>query len=184
MENKPPKNKRHIVEGHYTTTKTLIKAAQELHSITGAHVKAQVIPTWLNGVRREFVSDGFPMVDVEMIETDAPLPGGQVVDLLEPRPGTSATAVESPLKSIRVAEAAGANVASSTANRCHHCGITYGTDADERLDSPWLGCASKACTFWVHARCANVFYQCTEAGYRALGKWADDHFFCDRHMPR
>ncbi len=106
MENKRVKKKRqkrNIIEGHITTTersgkdrsdayfkrsRNLIKSAEDLHTITGAHVKAQVIPTWNHGVR-EFVSHGFPLCDIEVLEAAAPLPGGLVIDMVLPRPSAA-----------------------------------------------------------------------------------------------
>ncbi len=73
MENKPAKtnfaeglkkSEKDQVNSYYKRSTILIKSAQDLHSITGAHVKVQAIPIWPNGVRREFISDGVSVIQV------------------------------------------------------------------------------------------------------------------------
>ncbi len=74
--------------------------------------------------------------------------------------------------------------AEAGANACAHCGIVYQSEADDALKSPWVGCAAKKCSYWIHACCGNIFYRDDDAGFKALGRWASEHFFCKRHMPK
>ncbi len=189
-------NKRHFTqEGHISTeersgkdrsdtyykrSRGLLQAAEALHKITRAHVKVETIPTWPHGVRREYSSPGYPLPNIEVVDGDLSLPS--FVDL-----AAAANNIPTTMASTPVREDESDNVAnrpaSDSGNVCHTCGIQFDTEADKKLKSPWMGCARKGCPFWVHATCANIFYKDTEQGFRALGKWAEEHFFCRKHRP-
>ena len=59
----------------------------------------------------------------------------------------------------------------------------------------WIGCAWKTCKckpatackhecdWWVHNRCAHIYYENSDAGQRAMSTWPKKHFFCHKHMP-
>ncbi len=49
---------------YYKRSRCLVKAAESLHVITGANVKAENVPTWPLGIRRQYVSAGFPLPEI------------------------------------------------------------------------------------------------------------------------
>ena len=157
---------------YFHRSKGLLSAAEALHKITRAHVKVETIPTWPNGIRRHFASPGFPLPEIEVVQGDLTLTDS-FLDL--------AAGSRSPAKAPAAAQDSSPEHHN---NCCHTCGIEFKSEADEAVDSPWIGCTQNGCPFWVHAKCAHIFYKNCDAGYKALGKWAKDHFYCVKHMPR
>ena len=80
-------------------------------------------------------------------------------------------------------------------NQCRICGIAWESPEDQESDSLWIGCAGKTCKckpatackhecdWWVHNRCAHIYYENSDTGERAMSTWAKKHFFCHKHMP-
>ena len=80
-------------------------------------------------------------------------------------------------------------------NQCRICGIAWESPEDQESDSFWIGCAGKTCKckpatackhecdWWVHNRCAHIYYENSDTGERAMSTWAKKHFFCHKHMP-
>ena len=78
---------------------------------------------------------------------------------------------------------------------CRVCGIAWESPEDQESDSFWIGCAGKTCKckpatackhecdWWVHNRCAHIYYENSDTGERAMSTWAKKHFFCHKHMP-
>ncbi len=77
---------RDKTDTYYKRSRSLVKAAESLHVITGAHVKAEIVPTWPQGIRRQYVSAGFPLPEIEVVEGE-PLIGESFLDLAAPTGG-------------------------------------------------------------------------------------------------
>ena len=73
-----PKQSANIRDGHILTSRrtgkarsdaylkrgpTLTKLGEQLHEITGAHVKVHVLPTWPKGKQHLYKSQGFPILE-------------------------------------------------------------------------------------------------------------------------
>ena len=81
----------------------------------------------------------------------------------------------------------------SSENVCRVCGIAWESLEDQESDSFWIGWAGKTCKckpftackhkcdWWVHNRCAHIYYENSDAGERAMPAWAKKHFFCHKH---
>ena len=122
------------------------------------------------------MSPGFPLPQMELVEAEVPVP--------ENGPAFADLAIRSPRKTPLAVAAEPLVEQGDAENNCNICGILYGSDEDDKLNYPQLGCAHKGCRISIHARCSNIYYKNTEHGFRALGKWAAEHFFCLKHMPR
>ncbi len=61
-------------DAYYKRSQGLLQTGEALHRITDAHVKVEVIPTWLQGVRRFYSSPGFPLPEIEVVDGDLSLP--------------------------------------------------------------------------------------------------------------
>ncbi|CAC5359315.1 NFXL1 [Mytilus coruscus] len=160
-------------DAYYTRTKTLLKKALELHTSTGAHVKVIVIPTWHNGKSKAFESTNFPelvAVDDHLQETEAGPGQEQQADALL---AITASPVKEPLPLAEVNQNTVTHAAKK--DKCGICSIVYGSDAD--FLSHWVQCSHKNCSWWVHCRCLCIYYPTTEAGLKALNKWAKDRIF-------
>ena len=79
-------------------------------------------------------------------------------------------------------------------NVCRVCRIAWESLEDQERDSFWIGCAGKTCKckpstackhecdWWVHSRCAHIYYENSDAGERAMSTWAKKRFLCQKHM--
>ena len=72
---------------------------------------------------------------------------------------------------------------SSSSDFCGVCKVRYQSEEDIESDSHWLNC-SKGCDWWVHSRCVGIHYENSDIAEKGLDKWAKDHYFCAKHMPR
>ena len=75
-------------------------------------------------------------------------------------------------------------------NICRICRIVWESKEDQESDSFWIGCAGNVCkckkkqnheyNWWIHNRCANIYYEDTDVGKRNVEGWAKKkkHFFC------
>ena len=124
-----------------------------------------------------FPSPGFSLPKIEVVQRDLTL----TVSFLDLAAGSRSPAKQAPA-------AAQDTTPEDRNNCCHIRGIECKSEADEAVDSPWIGCAQNGCPFWVHAKCAHIFFYKNSdvgyKGYKALGKWAKEHFYCVKHMPR
>ena len=60
---------------------------------------------------------------------------------------------------------------------CRICEIRYESREDIETDSPWMGCVSNACTYWVHAHCKG-FPDLTEEDVNNI------NVYCNKHNPK
>jgi len=77
------------------------------------------------------------------------------------------------------------NIASNSnanRNKCAICNIQYNSEA--YFPSHWIQCNHKGCGWWVHCRCICIWYPTTNAGLKALNKWAMGKVFCPRHIQK
>ena len=44
-------------------------------------------------------------------------------------------------------------------NRCRKCNIIYGNKTDDHMDSVWVHCEQRGCSYWVHLRCLGFVIQ-------------------------
>lgn len=211
---------------YFKRSKTLVKNGKQIHQLTKAHVRVNVIPVWEGGKEHHYVSEGFPIDTPKKTIPQSSFPGispktptrrsprGSVcVAQLEtptresprgkrqlfqsesstgPRPLKSPSSRPRPTSS--KANSATAHPVKETlarprvqrpdTNKCRICSAEYMSAADEEIDSLWVQCSRKGCSFWVHCVCSGIFYKSTKAGRKALEKWAENHFFCSKHMPK
>ncbi len=153
--------------------------AEALHKITKAHVKVETIPTWPHEVRREYSSPWFPLPNIEVLDRGLSQPS--FVDLAAVA-NNIPTMASTPVREDE-SDIVPGGPTSDSVNVCSTCGVRFDSEADKNLKSPWMGCARKGCPFWVHATRANIYYKDTEQGSRALGKWAERHFFAGFLVP-
>lgn len=52
-----------------------------------------------------------------------------------------------------------------------------------KSDSQWLNCW-KGCNWWVYSRCQDNHYENSDTLEKRADKWAKDHYFCQKYMPR
>ena len=130
-------------------------------------------------------SDGYPEVhrvvtEVVMEPREPETPEGGTVPPSSPvRPSPSTTnRSRAPLQELIVNQG---DSGSNSKDICKVCHIQYGSEAD--IDSHWIQC-TKACGWWVHARCVGIHYPMDEPGLKALTKWTKNRFFCHKHFPR
>ena len=60
---------------------------------------------------------------------------------------------------------------------------SYQSEEDIESDSHCLNC-SKGCNWWVHSRSMDIHYENSDTGEKGLDRWAKDHYFYAKHMPR
>ena len=88
----------------------------------------------------------------------------------------------------------GESASRNSANVCRICGVVWESIQDEDSDSFWIGCAGKSyksckkdchheCNWWVHNRCAHIYYDNTDSGETNLANWAKRHLYFPLHMP-
>jgi hypothetical protein len=181
-------------DSYFIRSKTILKGAEALNTITGADVKIAIYPTCKGGKERIWCSPGFqerpePQIANPTAANLAPAEAALV-------PAAPPVAVESPRK--RMSASAGARASASasrpTATRirrcqevdtCNICHITFDTAAEQemKLCTLWVQC-SKSCGYWIHAACGGIYYPDTDSGEKALSKWSKDHYYCPRHQPK
>ena len=167
---------------YYLRGRGLTKKAEELHILTGAHVKCQVIPIWEGGKINRYTSPGFPVHQPRaqqqgLVTTPAP---SQEHAYMEPP--------KSPVKDLISAAAAAeqsfaAAQKKTTMSCCAICGIENQSDADQKVQGHWVQC-TKQCGFWVHASCCWIYYPDSNAGHKSLKAWSKSRFYCKKHMPQ
>ena len=165
---------------YYYRSKYLLKKAAELESITGCIVNLQITPTWEKGVKKSYHTKGHE-IDFRR-DKDAEQ---QCFDT-----STGNITHETPKKRQQKEQ-----VILNSENVCRICGIAWESPEDQESDSFWIGCAGKTCKckpttackhecdWWVHNRCAHIYYENSNAAERAVSTWAKKHFFCHKHMP-
>ena len=67
-------------------------------------------------------------------------------------------------------------------NFCSIRGIAFESPADVKFRSDWVDCAKSKCTYWVHCRCAGIYYPADQC--KGMSRWAKDHFFCSVHFTK
>ena len=122
----------------------------------------------LGGKTRRFKSQMFPSTDNGVsVHTQT------VDEVIQP----SSKAPSTPIKGKTATPAPKHNK-----NQCVICNIQFESEADKAMNSDWIGCAKNKCPYWVHCRCAGIWYQ--QDQYKSMSKWAKDHFFCSAHYPK
>lgn len=162
---------------YYKRGRGLKKAAETLHKLTNAHVRVEILPTWPSGKAHKFESPGFPIKEAarQPTSTVSTADHAYVAPPIAP-------ALPSPNKHMRI-EVIDAPP-TQQANRCGICGVEYGTPPDQLIDSLWAKCSKARCLFWSHMSCHGIFYATNAKSKKALDKWAKDHFFCPKHVPK
>ena len=149
--------------------------------LRGCIVNLEITPTWEKGVKKCYHSkEHEPDFNLSTVSSQSHFdtPTGNV-------------AHKTPEKKQKSNKGESANL--NSANVCRICGILWESVQDEESDSFWIGSAGKSCKckkdchqkckWWVHNRCAHIYYDNTDSGERNLANWAKKHFFCPLHMP-
>ena len=138
----------------------LVQKGKEINNITGCNVFIDVVPDWLRGKRWYFKSQYYK--DLHQSVNDS----------------TNTDSTVTPQKKKR------AMFDSTLSSEFFGiCKVRYHSEEGIESDSHWLNC-SKGCNWWVHSRCVGIHYDNSDIGEKGLDKWAKDHYFCAKHMPR
>ena len=150
-------------DAYYHHSKYL-KKAKELEEITGCIVNLQITPTWEKGVQKLYHKEGH-QTD---FNCDRDLNTSRASDT-----STGYITHETPKKQQKTKLKL-----KDSENICRICRIIWESKEDQESDSVWIDCMGKVrkckkkcnhqCNRWVHNRCANIYYENTDAGERNL----------------
>ena len=126
-----------------------------------------VLPDWPRGKRWYFKSEYYKDLHQQSVN-----------DSTNVEPAAEVTPVVTPQKKKRAMFDS-----TSSSEFCSVCKVRYQSEEDIESDSHWLNC-SKDCDWWVHFRFVGIHYHNSDIGGKGLDKWAKDHYFCAKHMPR
>ena len=160
--------------------KSLVNKGQEIENLTKCEVNVDVIPTWENGKRWTYTSEGYVHAKRKA--------DGRSFDSewSQNEPATSTPIVHrTPDKKSGTRKASVSNTSTIDPETCQICKVKYESPEDIETDSHWVNCGSKkGCTWWVHTICANIYYPNNDEGEKKLDAWASKHFYCKKHMPK
>lgn len=146
-----------------------------------------VIPTWPNGKRWKFISDGYEAAKKNwdgsicgLNQTQEPTTSSSTPIMFRTperrapsnAPSTSSLSVPS-------------NVSVIDPEICQICKVKHLSPEDIESDSHWVNCQKEnGCDYWVHTLCNNIYFPNNVEGEKELDKWAPKHFFCRKHQPK
>ena len=145
----------------------LVQKGKRINNITGCNVFIDVVPDWPRGKRWYFKSEYYKDLHQQSVN-----------DSTNVEPAAEVTPVVTPQKKKRAMFDS-----TSSSEFCSVCKVRYQSEEDIESDSHWLNC-SKDCDWWVHFRFVGIHYHNSDIGGKGLDKWAKDHYFCAKHMPR
>ena len=196
IDNEKLRTGRDLSDKMYAATKTLLSTAEKLHKTTNAAVYVCIKPLTDRGKVKSYRSDNFNShlpkktlknsAEFEVDEIEAQVESSENEVAFEVENKADVEKFTTPEKrlggSSKVVEGARSS-RSNPQNICRICKTVANSAEDEEMNSMWIGCATKRCPFWVHAKCACICYPNTKKGRKELGAWAEKHFLCPDHMP-
>ena len=153
-------------DAYFQRLPTLHKAAEDLHTITGAHTQVKVRPVWPKGKTLDYKSPGFPEETVAATAAANVSEEKQTQTSPSSATGTLDFPAATPVPLLSVAAPRKPIKPKLNDKECQVCHILYRTEEDmaNPPNNYWLGCSVKNCRFWVHAACIGVYYPNTPAG--------------------
>ena len=138
---------------------------KEISNITGCNVFIDVVPDWPRGKRWYFKSQYYQ-------------------DLYQSVNGSTNTGSAAEVTPVFTPQKKKRAVFDSTSSSELYgiCKVRYQSEEDIESDSHWLN-YSKGCDWWVHSWCLGIHYN-SDIGEKGLDKWAKDHHFFAKYMPR
>ena len=144
----------------------LVQKGKEINNITGCNVFIDVVPDWPRGKRWYFKSQYYQDLHQSANNSTNTESAAEVTPVFTPQKKKRAVFDST-----------------SSSEFCGVCKVRYQSEEDIESDSHWLNC-SKGCDWWVHSRCVGIHYDNSDIAEKGLDKWAKDHYFCAKHMPR
>ena len=144
--------------------------------MTSCIVNLQITPTWEKGMQKSYHTEGHQIDS----NSDRDLNTSRATNT-----STGDTTHETPKKQQKTKPKP-----KNSENICRICRIVWESKEDQESDSFWIGCAGNVCkckkkqnheyNWWIHNRCANIYYEDTDVGKRNVEGWAKKkkHFFC------